>query len=117
MEPDMNLGPRLLQGHFFDLEPLSAAHEGEMRQAMNCDAERWNILYTCGMGAHFASHWQGMIATPRRLTSPPATRRRDGLRGPALSFRSIPSITAWRLAAPGSTPTFAALPSTPRQNI
>jgi N-acetyltransferase len=47
-----------LGGRFIELEPYTDSLREEVRQALDCDAEAWNLFSFSGQGVHFASWWQ-----------------------------------------------------------
>ncbi len=66
--PDrMNLEPRTLEGDHVRLEPVTGEHEAEMREALNCDPENWQLQVISAMGEHFDRYWQAMTKMPDRI--------------------------------------------------
>ena len=63
----MQLEPLRLESRDFVLEPVTAAHEQEMRIMLDCDHDHWRILYSNGAGDGFPAYWQALTATPRRI--------------------------------------------------
>jgi RimJ/RimL family protein N-acetyltransferase len=47
-----------LEGRFVDLEPYTEGLQHEVREALDCDPEAWNLFSFSGQGARFASWWQ-----------------------------------------------------------
>ncbi len=57
----MKLGPVVLEDRFVRLEPFTAALEGEVRAALDCDPEAWNGMVSAAHGAHFDSWWAAAL--------------------------------------------------------
>lgn len=57
----MQLDPKILEGRFVRLEPYAPALREEVRQALDCDAESWNLFTVSGQGEHFESWWDGAL--------------------------------------------------------
>ena len=53
----MNLGRVPLVGNFVRLEPYEDAIKEEVRQALDCDAEAWDVFASSGQGQHFEAWW------------------------------------------------------------
>jgi RimJ/RimL family protein N-acetyltransferase len=53
----LNLGRVPLVGNFVRLEPYEDAIKEELRQALDCDAEAWNVFASSGQGQHFEAWW------------------------------------------------------------
>lgn len=53
----MNLLHTPLFGSRIDLEPYSEANKAGVQQALDCDAEGWNLFASSGQGEHFAGWW------------------------------------------------------------
>jgi RimJ/RimL family protein N-acetyltransferase len=53
----LNLESVPLVGHFLRLEPYEEAIKAEVRDALDCDAEAWNLFAMSGQGEHFESWW------------------------------------------------------------
>jgi len=53
----LNLGRLPLVGNFVRLEPYEDAIKEELRQALDCDAEAWNVFASSGQGQHFEAWW------------------------------------------------------------
>lgn len=62
MTAPMQLEPKKLEGRFVRLEPYAPALREEVRQALDCDAESWNLFTVSGQGEHFESWWDGALA-------------------------------------------------------
>lgn len=58
----MQLEPKILEGRFVRLEPYAPPLREEVRQALDCDAESWNLFTVSGAGEHFESWWDGALA-------------------------------------------------------
>ena len=53
----MQLQVTPLLGSRLTLEPYSETIKSEVQQALDCDAEGWNLFAISGQGEHFASWW------------------------------------------------------------
>jgi RimJ/RimL family protein N-acetyltransferase len=53
----LNLERVPLMGNFVRLEPYEEAIKEEVRRALDCDAEAWNLFATSGQGKHFETWW------------------------------------------------------------
>jgi hypothetical protein len=53
----LNLERLPLLGHFVRLEPYEEAIKEEVRRALDCDAEAWNLFAMSGQGQHFEAWW------------------------------------------------------------
>ncbi len=53
----MNLKAKLLKGRYVRLEPITADHKDELRGAIDCDPEAWEIMSVNGCGEGFADFW------------------------------------------------------------
>lgn len=58
----MNLKPKLLKGRYVRLEPVTPEHKEELRGAIDCDPESWEIMSVNGCGEGFADWWGGLVA-------------------------------------------------------
>jgi RimJ/RimL family protein N-acetyltransferase len=68
MDEPMILRGRVLEGAHVRLEPVHADHEEEIRAALDCDADNWQIQSVSGMGEHFPGYWALMTQTPGRIS-------------------------------------------------
>ena len=50
----MNLKGKLLKGRYVRLEPITADLRDELRGAIDCDPEAWEIMSTNGCGEGFS---------------------------------------------------------------
>ncbi|MFK4056921.1 hypothetical protein [Brevundimonas sp. NPDC046655] len=50
----MKLNPVVLQDRFVRLEPFTAALEGEVRAALDCDPEAWSGMVSAAYGERLA---------------------------------------------------------------
>ncbi|MDO9589461.1 MAG: GNAT family protein [Brevundimonas sp.] len=50
-----------LENRFVRLEPFTAALQGEVRAALDCDAPSWDIMVAAGYGAHFDGWWRSAL--------------------------------------------------------
>jgi RimJ/RimL family protein N-acetyltransferase len=57
----MQLEPKTLEGRFVRLEPYAPALREEVRAALDCDPDSWNLFSTCGRGDHFDAWWSGAL--------------------------------------------------------
>lgn len=64
----MNLRPRTLTGTRIRLGPVTPAHEGELRAALDCDAENWAIQIVSAQGEHWAGWWEALVRGQRERT-------------------------------------------------
>ncbi|MFZ5669317.1 MAG: GNAT family N-acetyltransferase [Pseudomonadota bacterium] len=53
----MNLKPKRLKGRHVRLEPVTPDHREELRAAIDCDPESWEIMSVNGCGEGFADWW------------------------------------------------------------
>ncbi len=53
----MKLKAKLLKGRYVRLEPITADHKDELRGAIDCDPEAWEIMSVNGCGEGFADFW------------------------------------------------------------
>ena len=56
-EPILRLHPRPLEGRHVRLEPYQDSLKPEVRAALDCDAEAWDLITTSGQGEHFEGWW------------------------------------------------------------
>lgn len=57
----MQLEPRTLEGRFVRLEPYAPALREDLRRALDCDPESWNLFSSCGQGEHFEGWWDSAL--------------------------------------------------------
>jgi len=57
----VKLNPVVLQDRFVRLEPFTAALEGEVRAALDCDPEAWNGMVGAAYGEHFDGWWAAAL--------------------------------------------------------
>ena len=57
----MKLNPVVLQDRFVRLEPFTAALEGEVRAALDCDPEAWSGMVSAAYGEHFDGWWAAAL--------------------------------------------------------
>ena len=57
----MKLSPVVLEDRFVRLEPFTAALEGEVRAALDCDPEAWNGMVSAAYGEHFDAWWAAAL--------------------------------------------------------
>lgn len=55
---ELKLAPSILRGQRIQLEPYEARLKEEVREALNCDAEAWQLFSLSGQGEHFDGWWQ-----------------------------------------------------------
>jgi RimJ/RimL family protein N-acetyltransferase len=55
---EFKLTPGVLRGQRIQLEPYEARLKEEVREALNCDAEAWQLFSMSGQGEHFEGWWQ-----------------------------------------------------------
>jgi RimJ/RimL family protein N-acetyltransferase len=60
--PVMILKPKLLKGRHVRLEPITPEHRDDLRGAIDCDPEAWEIMSVNGCGEGFGDWWTGMIS-------------------------------------------------------
>ncbi len=65
-----------LEGRFLRLEPFTAALKDEVRAALDCDPETWEIMASSGLGEHFDGWWSGLTALMARNEQLPYAIRR-----------------------------------------
>jgi len=49
--------PCRLEGRFVRLEPYDESLKAQVRQALDCDADAWNLFAVSGQGGHFDTWW------------------------------------------------------------
>lgn len=59
----MKLSPVVLEDRFIRLEPFTAALEGEVRAALDCDPKAWNGMVSAAYGEHFDGWWAAAMKT------------------------------------------------------
>ena len=57
----MKLSPVVLEDRFVRLEPFTAALEGEVRAALDCDPQAWNGMVGAAYGEHFDGWWAAAL--------------------------------------------------------
>lgn len=57
---------RPLEGRYVRLEPINGDHREDLRAALNCDPEAWEIMATSGCGDGFEDWWAQALAGKRR---------------------------------------------------
>ena len=57
----MALAVAPLENRFVRLEPFTPALEGEMRDALDCDAPSWDIMVAAAYGPHFQDWWHSAL--------------------------------------------------------
>ena len=57
----MNLRPKILKGRYVRLEPITPEHKEEMRGAVDCDPEAWEIMSVNGCGEGFSEWWSSLL--------------------------------------------------------
>jgi len=62
----MNLKPKLLKGRYVRLEPITADHKEELRAAVDCDPESWEIMSVNGCGEGFSDWWGALQGETER---------------------------------------------------
>ncbi|MDQ0464798.1 RimJ/RimL family protein N-acetyltransferase [Caulobacter ginsengisoli] len=62
----MNLRPKLLKGRYVRLEPITAEHKDELRGAVDCDPEAWEIMSVNGCGEGFEDWWGALHGETER---------------------------------------------------
>lgn len=63
----MNLSFDVLTGRHVRLEPISEAHKPELRAALDCDPETWEIMSINGCGEGFEEWWAFAISGERMV--------------------------------------------------
>src|SRR3546814_13912826 len=59
---DLRLVPSVLRGRFIQLEPYHEDLKEEVRAALNCDPEGWELLSISGQGGNFEAWWSSITA-------------------------------------------------------
>ena len=54
---DLQLKPQVLEGRFVRLEPYDEALKADLRRALDCDPDSWNVFAASGQGAQFDGWW------------------------------------------------------------
>jgi RimJ/RimL family protein N-acetyltransferase len=72
----MQLRPKSLEGRFVRLEPYAPELREAVRQALDCDAESWNLFAASGQGEHFPGWWDSAMDELSRGTRVPFAVRR-----------------------------------------
>lgn len=68
----------LLAGRFIELQPYCEAIKADVRRALDCDSEAWNLFSLSGQGEHFESWWSRLTGSmDRGQWIPYAIRRRS----------------------------------------
>lgn len=62
----MNIKPKVLKGRFVRLEPITPDHREEMRGAIDCDPDAWEIMSVNGCGEGFPEWWSNALAGHER---------------------------------------------------
>ena len=62
----MNLRPKILKGRYVRLEPITPEHKEEMRGAVDCDPEAWEIMSVNGCGEGFEDFWGALSGETER---------------------------------------------------
>jgi len=57
----MILRPELLADRFVRLEPFDAPLEAEVRSALDCDPDAWDIMVGAAYGPHFDGWWRSAL--------------------------------------------------------
>jgi len=58
----MTLAPTPLEDDFVRLEPLSGELKAEVRAALDCDPDSWDIMVAAAYGPHFDGWWASAMA-------------------------------------------------------
>jgi RimJ/RimL family protein N-acetyltransferase len=61
MATHMQLEPKMLEGRVVRLEPYAPDHREDLRRALDCDPESWNLFSSSGQGAHFDAWWDSAL--------------------------------------------------------
>jgi RimJ/RimL family protein N-acetyltransferase len=72
----MQLAPTILEGRFVRLEPYAPELREDVRQALDCDPESWNLFAASGQGEHFDDWWSTALEEMARGTRVPFAVRR-----------------------------------------
>ena len=59
---DLQLKPQVLQGRFVRLEPYGETLKDDLRAALDCDPDSWNVFTASGRGAQFDDWWSRAMA-------------------------------------------------------
>ena len=88
---DLQLKPQVLQGRFVRLEPYAEDLKDDVRAALDCDPDSWNVFAASGQGAHFDGWWSGARAELEAGTRVPFAVRwlHDGTIVGTTSYLSI----------------------------
>lgn len=62
----MNIKAKVLKGRFVRLEPITPDHREEMRGAIDCDPDAWEIMSVNGCGEGFPEWWAAAIGGNER---------------------------------------------------
>lgn len=62
----MNIKAKVLKGRFVRLEPITPEHREEMRGAIDCDPDAWEIMSVNGCGEGFPEWWAATLAGHER---------------------------------------------------
>jgi N-acetyltransferase len=62
----MNIKAKVLKGRFVRLEPITPEHREEMRGAIDCDPDAWEIMSVNGCGEGFPEWWASAIGGNQR---------------------------------------------------
>jgi RimJ/RimL family protein N-acetyltransferase len=62
----MNLKGKLLKGRYVRLEPITPEHRDELRNAIDCDPEAWEIMSVNGCGEGFEDWWGALKGESER---------------------------------------------------
>ena len=54
---DLQLQPQALEGRFVRLEPYAEGLKEDLRRALDCDPDSWNVFAASGQGAEFEGWW------------------------------------------------------------
>ena len=83
----MNLQFDVLTGRHVRLEPITQAHRDELRAALDCDPETWEIMSVNGCGEGFEEWWASALGGERMVYA--IRRLEDGRVVGTSSFMSI----------------------------
>ena len=86
----MRLEPAVLEGAKVRLEPVGAEHEAEMRAALDCSPEIWEIYSVSGRGEHFPGFWAKMIGDEGRISYAVRDRESGRIAGTSSFLRIEP---------------------------
>ena len=62
----MNLKSKALKGRYVRLEPITPEHREELKAAIDCDPESWEIMSVNGCGEGFEDWWGALIGETER---------------------------------------------------